>query len=101
MQGLVDRLSQPFLVKGARLAGTHFVRQSVDTMLDEPDTPLAHRGSRELKTQRNRAVGFPAAAASTMRARVTGAAEIERERAIEVGCERSSSLSTSSGFDRP
>lgn len=34
-------------------------------------------------------------------ARVTSAAEIERERAIEVSCERSSSLSTSSAFGRP
>jgi hypothetical protein len=36
-----------------------------------------------------------------MRARVTSAAEIERERAIEVSCERSSSLNTSSAFGRP
>lgn len=36
-----------------------------------------------------------------MRARMTNAAEIERERAIDISCERSSSLSTSSAFGRP
>jgi len=46
-------------------------------------------------------LGSPAAAASTMRARATNAAEIDRERDIEVSCERSSSLNTSSAFGRP
>ena len=97
----MNQLRQPLIVNGARLARTHFVIQPVDAMLQEPDTPLAHGGTRELKTLGNCAVGFPAAAASTMRTRLTSASEIERERAIELSCERSSSLNTSSAFGRP
>lgn len=43
----------------------------------------------------------PSAAASTMRARVTNAAEIDRERVIDISCERSSSFSTRSTLGRP
>jgi hypothetical protein len=46
-------------------------------------------------------LGSPSAAASMMRARVTNAAEIERERAIDINCERSSSLNMSFAFGRP
>jgi hypothetical protein len=46
-------------------------------------------------------LGSPVAAARTIRARVTIAAGIERERAIEVNCDRSSSLNTNSAFGRP
>jgi hypothetical protein len=100
-QGLVNQLSQTLIVNRARPAGTYFVIQPVDAMLQEPDAPLAHRNVRELKTLGICAVGLPAAAASTMRARVTSAAEIERERTIEVSCARSSLLNTSSAFGRP
>ncbi len=42
VQGLVNQLSQPLIVNRARFAGTYFVIQPVDAMLQEPDTPLAH-----------------------------------------------------------
>src|SRR5580692_6738642 len=45
--------------------------------------------------------GSPAAAARTMRARVTSAAGIERERVIEASCDCSASLNINSTFGRP
>jgi hypothetical protein len=45
--------------------------------------------------------GAPLAHASTMRARATNAAEIERERAIDCSCACSACVNTSSAFDRP
>ena len=35
-----------------------FLLPSVDALLQKPQTPLAHRGARELQTLRDRAVGL-------------------------------------------
>src|SRR5579864_6262292 len=42
-------------VSFARLAGANFVIEPVDALLKEPQTPLAHRSTRELQALRDRA----------------------------------------------
>ncbi|AFT90081.1 hypothetical protein BUPH_08442 (plasmid) [Paraburkholderia phenoliruptrix BR3459a] len=59
MQGLVNQLSHPLIVDRARLAGAHFVIESVDALIQKPKTPLAHRSARELQALRDRTVGLP------------------------------------------
>ena len=58
------------------------------------------RYARVTSAGRLRCLGSPAAARTT-RVRVTNAAEIERERAFEVSCERASSLNISCAFGHP
>jgi len=55
--GFVNQLSQPLIVNRARLAWTCFVMEPVDPLLQESDTPLTHRGTRDLQTLRDCAVG--------------------------------------------
>lgn len=58
VQGLVNQLRQLLIVDRARFAGAYLVTESVDALLQEPQTSLAHRGARELQAPRDRAVGL-------------------------------------------
>lgn len=54
VQGLVNQLGQSLVVDGTRLAGTYFIVESVDSLLQKPQTSLAYRGTRELQALRDR-----------------------------------------------
>lgn len=57
MQGLVNQLSQLSIVDRARLTGAYFIIESVDALIQKPETPFAHRSACELQVLRDRAVG--------------------------------------------
>lgn len=102
VQRLVNQIGQPLVVDGARLARAMLVVQAIDAPLDEATAPLASRRSGGAQALGDSAVGLArCSGASTMRARRASAAGIERERAIDVNCACSDSLSIRSAFGRP
>ncbi len=58
MQRLVNQLGHPLVIDRARLAGPHFVVQTVDALFKEPGAPFTHRGARELQAPGNLAIWF-------------------------------------------
>jgi hypothetical protein len=97
----VNQLSHPLIIDRARLAGAHFVIDSVDALIQKPKTLLAHRGARELQAMRDLAVGLSVSRRQHDARPRDQRAEIERERAIDISCERSSSFNTSFASGRP
>jgi hypothetical protein len=80
---------------------THFVVQTVDALFKGPGRHLPAVARVSCRRLAISLFGSPAAAAKTMCTRVTSAAGIERERAIEASCNCSASLTVNSTFGRP
>ena len=98
MQGLVDQLGHALVIDRARLAGPKFIVKPIEPVLEVALAPLAHRGAVNCSRLAIALSASLAAAASTMRARATSEAGIDRERAMAVNSIRSGSLSTKSAF---
>jgi hypothetical protein len=100
-QDFADQCGDSLIVNRSRLAGAQFIVKPPDTIVYETAPPFAHSGFGRLKALCNALLGSPLAHASTMRARCTNAAGVERERAMEDSCACSASLKINSDFGRP